>query len=163
MGTLRTLKRRAFLAQVCLRACALLATAFCFLLFRQLSGITCLFKLLTGISCPTCGMSGAVLALCRGDLTGYIASNAFAVPGGYVYVFTGLIMNLNSGDRITGVARLVKVETEKHVDVIHGDVENEADTALAQAAELSGAGVNAEEPAAENEKKPAENSGEGEE
>ncbi|WP_294502142.1 DNA gyrase subunit A [uncultured Victivallis sp.] len=73
------------------------------------------------------------------------------------------IMNLNSGDRITGVARLVKVETEKHVDVIHGDVENKADTALAQAAELSGAGVNAEEPAAENEKKPAENSGEGEE
>ena len=82
MGTLRTLKRRAFLAQVCLRACALLATAFCFLLFRQLSGITCLFKLLTGISCPTCGMSGAVLALCRGDLAGYIASNAFAVPVG---------------------------------------------------------------------------------
>lgn len=60
------------------------------------------------------------------------------------------IMNLNSGDRITGVARLVEVETEKHADVIHGDVENEADTVLAQAAELSESGLTSEEPPAEN-------------
>ena len=29
--------------------------------------------------------------------------NAFAVPGGYVYVFTGLIMNLNSEGELAGV------------------------------------------------------------
>ena len=55
------------------------------------------------------------------------------------------IMNLNSGDRITGVARLVKVEVEKHADVIHGDVENEADTVLAQAAELRASDLNEED------------------
>ena len=60
------------------------------------------------------------------------------------------IMNLNSGDRITGVARLVKVEVEKHADVIHGDVENEADTVLAQAAELRASDLNEEDSPAEN-------------
>ena len=33
----------------------------------------------------------------------YNALNAFAVPGGYVYVFSGLIMNLNSEEELAGV------------------------------------------------------------
>ena len=73
------------------------------------------------------------------------------------------IMNLNSGDRITGVARLVKVEVEKHADVIHGDVENEADTVLAQAAELRASDLNEEDSAVEDGDSPAENPEESEE
>ena len=46
------------------------------------------------------------------------------------------IMNLNSGDRITGVARLVEVEVEKSAVTVEDDVENRADGVLAQAAEL---------------------------
>ena len=42
--------------------------------------------------------------------------NAFAVPGGYVYVFTGLIMNLNSESELAGVLshELAHV-TQRHV------------------------------------------------
>ena len=45
-------------------------------------------------------------------------------------------MNLNSGDRITGVARLVEVEVEKSAVTVEDDVENRADGVLAQAAEV---------------------------
>lgn len=82
MSTLRSLERRARWARICLRACALCAAALGFLLLRRLFGITCLFKFVTGISCPTCGMSGAVLALLEGDFSGSLASNAFALPVG---------------------------------------------------------------------------------
>ncbi|BAV91822.1 M48 family peptidase [Candidatus Desulfovibrio trichonymphae] len=42
--------------------------------------------------------------------------NAFAVPGGYVFVFTGMIMNLNSEDELAGVLthELAHV-TQRHV------------------------------------------------
>lgn len=65
------------------RACCLLAAALAFLLVRNF-GVTCLFKYFTGISCPTCGMSGAVLCLLKGDLHGYFSSNAFALPVGVI-------------------------------------------------------------------------------
>lgn len=42
--------------------------------------------------------------------------NAFAVPGGYVYVFTGMIMNLNSEDELAGVlAHELAHVTQRHV------------------------------------------------
>lgn len=47
------------------------------------------------------------------------------------------IMNLNSGDRITGVARLVEVEVEKSAVTVEDDVDNKADSVLAQAAEVT--------------------------
>lgn len=65
------------------RACGLLAAALAFLLIRAL-GVTCLIKYFTGIACPTCGMSGAVLCLLNGDFEGYISSNAFALPVGAI-------------------------------------------------------------------------------
>ena len=44
------------------------------------------------------------------------AMNAFAVPGGYVYVFTGLLMNFTSEDQVAGVLchELAHV-TQRHV------------------------------------------------
>lgn len=42
--------------------------------------------------------------------------NAFAVPGGYVYVFTGLIMNLNNEGELAGVmAHELAHVTQRHV------------------------------------------------
>lgn len=44
------------------------------------------------------------------------ALNAFAVPGGYVFVFTGMIMNLNSEDELVGVlAHELAHVTQRHV------------------------------------------------
>ena len=60
------------------RACCLLAAVLAFLLVRNF-GVTCLFKYFTGISCPTCGMSGAVLCLLEGDLHGYFIAVIAAV------------------------------------------------------------------------------------
>ncbi len=46
----------------------------------------------------------------------YNALNAFAVPGGYVYVFSGLIMNLNSEEELAGVmAHELAHVTQRHV------------------------------------------------
>jgi len=42
------------------------------------------------------------------------------------------IMNLNNGDRITGVARLVEVEMEKTAVTVEDDIENKADGVLTQ-------------------------------
>lgn len=42
--------------------------------------------------------------------------NAFAVPGGYVFVFSGMIMNLNSEDELAGViAHELAHVTQRHV------------------------------------------------
>ncbi|MEG6502209.1 M48 family metalloprotease, partial [Desulfovibrio sp. 1214_IL3152] len=42
--------------------------------------------------------------------------NAFAVPGGYVYVFTGLIMNLDKEEELAGVlAHELAHVTQRHV------------------------------------------------
>lgn len=42
--------------------------------------------------------------------------NAFAVPGGYVYVFTGLLMNLDSEEQLAGVlAHELAHVTQRHV------------------------------------------------
>lgn len=82
--TLRILNRKAAFNAFCLRACLLFAAALVFLFFRETFGITCLIKHVTGISCPTCGMSGAMICLLSGDFAGYIVSNAFALPVGAV-------------------------------------------------------------------------------
>ena len=66
------------------------------------------------------------------------------------------IMNLNNGDRITGVAKLVKVEIEKTAVTVDGEIENKADNVLAEAAAMP------EEPAVPGEDVP-EQPGESEE
>lgn len=44
------------------------------------------------------------------------ALNAFAVPGGYVFVFSGMLMNLNSEDELAGVlAHELAHVTQRHV------------------------------------------------
>lgn len=44
------------------------------------------------------------------------ALNAFAVPGGYVYIFTGMLMNLESEDELAGVlAHELAHVTQRHV------------------------------------------------
>ena len=42
--------------------------------------VTCLWKALFGIECPTCGMTRAIICLLQGNPAGYLAHNAMAVP-----------------------------------------------------------------------------------
>lgn len=48
--------------------------------------IPCLFRTVTGIPCPTCNMTRALLALLRGDIHSYLENNAMALPVALVFV-----------------------------------------------------------------------------
>lgn len=43
-------------------------------------GVSCPIYLLTGIPCPTCGVTRALLSLLHFDFEGYLYYNAFALP-----------------------------------------------------------------------------------
>ena len=51
----------------------------------------CLFRSVTGLPCPTCGSTRAVLALARLDLAGAVALNPLAVASAIVFLAGGLI------------------------------------------------------------------------
>jgi len=51
----------------------------------------CLFRSMTGLPCPTCGSTRAVLALARLDLAGAVALNPLAAAGALVFLAGGLI------------------------------------------------------------------------
>lgn len=52
----------------------------------------------------------------RSSVIHHNSLNAFAVPGGYVYVFTGMLMNLNNEDELAGVlAHELAHVTQRHV------------------------------------------------
>lgn len=51
---------------------------YCFLL--TVTGITCPFKAIFNIPCPTCGVTRAFKSLFVGDIKGYFDYNAFALP-----------------------------------------------------------------------------------
>lgn len=61
----------------------------------------CLFKLLTGLPCPTCGATRAALALARFDLAAAFAVSPLAAGGWSLLVAGGLA---------AGVASLARVE-----------------------------------------------------
>ena len=50
----------------------------------------CLFHAITGLPCPTCGATRAVLALCHLDLAGAAAMNPLAALGAAGFVLGGL-------------------------------------------------------------------------
>jgi hypothetical protein len=51
----------------------------------------CLFRAVTGIPCPTCGGTHALLALVRFDVPAALAWNPLVTLGVLVFVFGGLI------------------------------------------------------------------------
>ena len=51
----------------------------------------CLFRGLTGLPCPTCGATHAVVALSRLDPAGALASNPLAAIGVLAFLFGGLV------------------------------------------------------------------------
>jgi len=51
----------------------------------------CLFRSMTGLPCPTCGSTRAVLALARLDLAGAVVLNPLAAAAAIVFVAGGLI------------------------------------------------------------------------
>ena len=42
--------------------------------------MTCIIREITGIPCPTCGVTRALLSLVSGNLKAYMYYNSFAVP-----------------------------------------------------------------------------------
>jgi hypothetical protein len=60
----------------------------------------CVFKILTGIPCPTCGLTRAVIALSRGDLGRALSMNPLAAVAGVaaigylVYAAAVLVLRL---------------------------------------------------------------------
>ncbi len=52
----------------------------------------CMFKVLTGIDCPGCGMTRAFFALLRGDLMGSLAYNPALIP--FLLTVTALFIQL---------------------------------------------------------------------
>lgn len=60
-----------------------------FVYLYSLIGITCLLRAITGIPCPTCGSTRAMLSLLRLDFVGYWYFNPMALPlvGAFLAVF----------------------------------------------------------------------------
>ncbi len=52
----------------------------------HLLDMSCPFLALTGIPCPTCNMTSAILSLLRGDVHSYMSLNAMALPVLAVFV-----------------------------------------------------------------------------
>ena len=52
----------------------------CYYCICYVLNITCPIKAITGISCPTCGMTSALLALLRFDFAKYAEYNIMAAP-----------------------------------------------------------------------------------
>jgi hypothetical protein len=51
----------------------------------------CLFRSVTGLPCPTCGSTRAILALARLDLAGAVALNPLAAAAALVFLAGGLL------------------------------------------------------------------------
>ncbi len=59
--------------------------------FLEIHGVTCPFKMIFKIPCPTCGVTRALLALLRGDIASYMKFNPMALP-----LFVSVAVMLNS-------------------------------------------------------------------
>lgn len=57
-----------------------------FILF-YLQPFGCPFLYLTGIKCPTCGVSHALLALLKGDIKSYLFYNPIALPAMLLFFY----------------------------------------------------------------------------
>lgn len=66
-------------------------------------GIPCLFRRLTGIPCPGCGLTRALLCLLRGDIRGALAYNALAIP---IFALALTILGWTIADRLRGTDSL---------------------------------------------------------
>lgn len=56
------------------------------LVVLRLFDISCIFYALTGLPCPTCYMTRALLALLRGDLRQYATYNVMALPMAIAFI-----------------------------------------------------------------------------
>lgn len=86
--TLIQIKDKTYRKEIALRELALFLLAVFVILFREF-GITCVFRYIFGIPCPTCGMTTALIYLLHFDINGYISANIFALPLAilaYVYI-----------------------------------------------------------------------------
>ena len=57
----------------------IIVVAVAYYLICNIFNITCPIKYITGMPCPTCGMTRAMLALVRLDIKGYIEYNPMAL------------------------------------------------------------------------------------
>ena len=79
-------------------------------------GIPCLFRLVTGLRCPGCGVTHMALCLLRGDLSGAFYENPMVLmllPIGLI-----LAIRLTYRDLKTGSRRLTKWENRAVIGMI---------------------------------------------
>ena len=72
-------------------------------------GVTCLFKYLTGIDCPGCGLTRAALSLLKGDVRAAAGYNVmvFSLPLLFVYYFTdGRLFGKKADAAVVGAVAL---------------------------------------------------------
>lgn len=58
-----------------------------FVLAMKILGIKCLFRIITNIPCPTCGMTRAMFALLHGELDKYYRYNVMCIPVASAIIF----------------------------------------------------------------------------
>ncbi len=63
------------------------AVAACALGLYIWSGLACPFKAVTGMPCPTCGMTRSLVALSHGDIGASLACHPFTIPLGIMLLF----------------------------------------------------------------------------
>lgn len=50
------------------------------LVISKFLGVSCIIYKLTGVKCPTCNMTRAIISLIKGDICSYVRLNVMAVP-----------------------------------------------------------------------------------
>lgn len=68
-------KKKLFLKHICI-----FGSLFLVLLLYRVLGITCIYRFLFGIPCPTCGVTRSVLSLLKLDFTASFRYNPMTVP-----------------------------------------------------------------------------------
>ncbi|MGN0739019.1 MAG: DUF2752 domain-containing protein [Treponema sp.] len=73
--------------------------------------MTCIIREITGIPCPTCGVTRALLSLVSGNLKAYMYYNTFAVPLciATVFMIFGTYMKKRSFQIISTIILLLNI------------------------------------------------------
>ncbi len=77
-----------------IKDCATILICCIYYLFLHLINNTCLILWVTGVKCPTCGMTRAIISLFKGDIYSSLSLNFMAVP-----TAIAIYLNIHVGKR----------------------------------------------------------------
>jgi hypothetical protein len=79
--------------------------------FRTIGvGIPCVFRVVTGLKCPGCGMTHAMAALASGDVNGAAENNILSVtvvPMLLIYGFYKAVRYIKTGEEEFGIGEII--------------------------------------------------------